>query len=44
MVSISLGRLDVGVCRGGDSNGDDQVTVDEILTAVTNALEGCSSP
>jgi hypothetical protein len=25
----------------GDTNHDDQITVDEILTAVNNALNGC---
>lgn len=30
-------------CRG-DLNGDNQVTVDEILTAVDNALNGCPIP
>jgi hypothetical protein len=28
----------------GDFNGDNQVTIDEILTSVNNALNGCSAP
>jgi hypothetical protein len=28
-------------CEVGDANGDSQVTVDEILTAVNHALNGC---
>ena len=31
----------VGDCLPGDTNGDGQITVDEILTAVNNALNGC---
>jgi hypothetical protein len=29
------------MCEAGDANHDDQITVDEILTAVNNALNGC---
>ncbi|HYD50822.1 MAG TPA: hypothetical protein VEB21_20875, partial [Terriglobales bacterium] len=28
-------------CAAGDANGDSTITVDEIITAVNNALEGC---
>ena len=41
MVNIALGNLDVSHCQAGDANGDGQITVDEILTAVNNALNGC---
>jgi hypothetical protein len=41
MVSIALGDLDVANCELGDSDGDGQITVDEILSAVFNALNGC---
>jgi hypothetical protein len=41
MVNIALGNADVSICPAGDPNNDKQVTVDEILTAVNNALNGC---
>lgn len=41
MVNIALGNVPVSNCTAGDPNRDHQVTVDEILAAVTNALEGC---
>jgi len=31
----------VSQCTAGDANGDGQITIDEILTAVNNALTGC---
>jgi hypothetical protein len=40
-VNIALGNLDVLTCKNFDANGDGQVTVDEILTAVNAALNGC---
>jgi hypothetical protein len=41
MVNIALGNADVSTCAAGDANADGQITVDEILTAVNNALQGC---
>lgn len=41
MVSIALGNAEVSVCFAGDASDDGQITVDEILTAVNNALNGC---
>jgi hypothetical protein len=29
------------MCEAADANHDNQITVDEILTAVSNALNGC---
>jgi hypothetical protein len=40
-VNIALENTDVGVCSVGDANHDGQISVDEILTAVNNALNGC---
>jgi hypothetical protein len=31
------------VCEAGDANHDGSITIDEILTAVNNALNGCSA-
>jgi hypothetical protein len=38
---IALGSAEVSGCKAGDRDGDGQITVDEILTAVNNALNGC---
>jgi len=32
---------DVSSCSAGDANHDNSITIDEILTAVNNALNGC---
>jgi hypothetical protein len=42
MVTIALGDAEVSNCGAGDTSGDGQITVDEILRAISNALEGCS--
>jgi hypothetical protein len=44
MVNIAIGNLDVEMCPAGDDNSDGQATVDEIITAVNNALRGCRTP
>ena len=41
MVNIALGNTPLLNCEAADANHDGQVTVDEILTAVNNALNGC---
>jgi hypothetical protein len=41
MVNIALGNAPVTTCEAGDANGDGQITVDEILAAVNDALNGC---
>jgi len=41
MVNIALGSTGVATCQAADANGDNQITIDEILTAVNNALNGC---
>jgi hypothetical protein len=40
-VNIALGNTSVAACRPGDANTDGQITVDEVLAAVHNALNGC---
>ena len=42
MVNIALGDAAATTCPAGDANDDNEITVDEILTAVNNALNGCS--
>ena len=41
MINIALGNTDVLGCTAGDANHDGQISVNEILTAVNNALNGC---
>ena len=41
MVTVALGNAPASECEAGDVNHDGQITVDEILTAVSNALNGC---
>jgi len=41
MVNIALGSANAPTCLAGDANHDGQITIDEILTAVNNALHGC---
>jgi hypothetical protein len=42
-VSIALGNAELSTCAPGDANHDDQITIDEILAAVHNALNGCGA-
>ena len=41
MASIALGQVPVSACDAGDANHDNQITIEEILTAVNNALTSC---
>jgi hypothetical protein len=41
MVNIALGNAQLSDCTAGDANNDGHITIDEILTAVNNALSGC---
>jgi len=41
MVNIELGFAQVADCEAADANHDGVVTIDEILTAVNNGLDGC---
>lgn len=41
MVNVALGNTNVASCPPGDANNDGEITVDEILQAVNNALNGC---
>jgi hypothetical protein len=41
MVNIALGIISVSACEPGDANADGEITIDEILAAVNNALYGC---
>ena len=41
MVNIALGTEDIAACPAGDGNHDGQITISDIITAVTHALCGC---
>jgi len=41
MVDIALGKVPLMDCVAGDRNRDASISVDEILAAVTKALNGC---
>ena len=41
MINIALDDASVSTCEAGDKDHNDVVTVDEIITAVDNALSGC---
>jgi hypothetical protein len=41
LVSVALGTQELADCVAGDRNGDQAITVDELLAAVTNGLNGC---
>jgi hypothetical protein len=41
MVNIALGNTPVANCLNGDTSGDGKITIDEILSAVNNAVGGC---
>jgi hypothetical protein len=41
MVNIALGSRPVADCWAGDTSGDGEITIDEIIQAVNRALSGC---
>jgi hypothetical protein len=41
MVNVALGNVGATACPPGDPNRDGEVTVNEVVTAVNNALYGC---
>ena len=41
MVSMALDSTSVSACTAGDANGDDAITVDEIIVGIGYALDGC---
>jgi len=43
MVNIALGNSDLSIRGAGDKKSDGHITIDEILAAVRNALEGCGA-
>jgi hypothetical protein len=42
-VNISLGHQPMGVCVNADADGNDRITISELVMGVRNSLNGCSS-
>lgn len=42
LVRIAVGEEAIGACAAGDRNADRSITIDGIVTAVGDALEGCN--
>jgi hypothetical protein len=40
-VNVALGTEPLAGCRSADANGDEVVTIDELVEAVGRALQGC---
>jgi hypothetical protein len=40
-VGIALGTLPIASCQALDRNGSGEVTIDELIVAEGNALQGC---
>jgi hypothetical protein len=43
LVDLALQNPPTTGCAAGDISGDGQITIDEILVAVRNSLNGCPS-
>ena len=43
MVNVALGTKDVLTCLAGDGNRNAAISVDELVTAVNRALDGCAA-
>jgi hypothetical protein len=41
MVYVALGNAEISRCVAGDSDADGEITINEILRAVRNVLQGC---
>ena len=41
MTNIALGTAQLSACTAGDQNHDGEITINELVTAVDNALNGC---
>ena len=42
-VSIALGETPLSACTPIDANADGVVTIDEVIRALNNALNGCGT-
>ena len=44
LVNIALERMPIGICEAGNADGNQQIAINEILTAVNRVLSGCALP
>jgi hypothetical protein len=40
-VGIARGQLRLNLCQAADADGDDSLTIDELVSAVDRSLHGC---
>jgi hypothetical protein len=43
MVNIALGTTPLSACTAGDADHSGDITINEMIAAVNNALNGCSA-
>lgn len=43
LVSIALGRAPIADCQAGNLDGNQQITINELMAAVNSSLAGCSA-
>jgi len=41
LVNAARGRAGAGICQSGDANFDNQITLDEVVSAIHNTVAGC---
>jgi hypothetical protein len=44
LVGIALEQTPIGACTAGNTDGNQRITIDEILAALNWALDGCADP
>jgi hypothetical protein len=44
LVGIALEQTPIGACAAGNTDGNQRITIDEVLTALNWALDGCVQP
>jgi hypothetical protein len=43
LVSIAMDSMPIQACGAGNVDGDQEIALDEIVTAVNRALRGCAT-
>jgi hypothetical protein len=44
LVAVALGQMPIAACEAGNTDGNQQITINELLTAVNHSLVGCAPP
>jgi hypothetical protein len=42
MLNMAIRSLPLSTCPGGDATGDEKITIEDLVVAVTNARDGCT--